>query len=100
MIVVSPDTLLDFFAKFGQRRPVYVPYTTPIYSNEAYAILGWVIGWVIESAINMTYGNYVEQYIFKPLGMARSSLSKRDDSEGFISIEGDYWPTARGSETP
>lgn len=89
-------TLLDFFAKFAQRRPVYAPYTTPVYSNEAYALLGWVI----ESATNMTYGDYLQENVFEPLGMAHSSLSKPDDSHGFLAVDEDYWPTARGLENP
>jgi CubicO group peptidase (beta-lactamase class C family) len=40
-----------------------------IYNNSAF----WLLGLVIEKASGMTYENYIEQKLFEPLGMKRSS---------------------------
>jgi CubicO group peptidase (beta-lactamase class C family) len=42
--------------------------TMQIYNNSAF----WLAGLIIEKASGMTYGDYVEQRIFAPLGMTRS----------------------------
>ncbi len=52
------------------RQPFQFPTgTAQVYNNSAFILLGMVV----ERASGMTYENYVEQKIFTPLGMTRSS---------------------------
>jgi CubicO group peptidase (beta-lactamase class C family) len=46
----------------------FAPGEAMIYNNSAF----WLLGLVVEKASGMTYGDYVEQKIFAPLGMKRS----------------------------
>jgi CubicO group peptidase (beta-lactamase class C family) len=92
LIIIS-----DFFAKFGKRHPAYAPYTTPVYSNIAYTILGFVI----EAATHGSYENYMQRAIFEPLSMTRTTVGKPSkDNIGFIPSETNWWSTDLGIENP
>ncbi|TGJ82143.1 hypothetical protein E0Z10_g6596 [Xylaria hypoxylon] len=81
-------TRAEFFRDFGKRHPVYAPWTNPVYSNVASAILGFAV----ESATNMSYDAYVQKAIFGPLGMTNTTIfnAPKDRSWGFIP-KGDIW---------
>ena len=49
---------------------VFAPGTTPAYSNYATALAGYII----ERVSGMTFDDYIDQRIFAPLGMTRSSF--------------------------
>lgn len=49
---------------------VFVPGTTPAYSNYATALAGYIV----ERVSGEPFDDYVEKHIFKPLGMAHSSF--------------------------
>ncbi len=49
---------------------VYAPGTTPAYSNYATALAGYIV----ERVSGENFDNYIENHIFKPLGMAHSSF--------------------------
>lgn len=67
--------LTAFFTKFGRRRPVYAPWTTPVYSNIGFAILGLVV----ESVTGQTYEQFVSEAILAPLNLTRTSISTPTD---------------------
>lgn len=50
--------------------------TAQVYNNSAFILLGHVI----EKASGMTYENYIEQKIFAPLGMTRSSYCNSSEN--------------------
>ncbi|KAI0465882.1 beta-lactamase/transpeptidase-like protein [Xylaria cf. heliscus] len=81
-------TRTEFFRDFGKRHPVYAPWTNPVYSNAASAILAFAV----ESATNMSYDAYVEKVILGPLGMTNTTIFTGPEvrSWGFIP-EGDIW---------
>ncbi|KAL2010807.1 hypothetical protein VTN00DRAFT_3525 [Thermoascus crustaceus] len=86
-------TRKDFFAKFGQRHPVYAPFTTPVYANMGFVILGFVI----ESVTNQTYEQYLEQAVLKPLNLTRTGLKPPTDDNVLESI---WWGSDLGIENP
>ncbi|KAI1108301.1 beta-lactamase/transpeptidase-like protein [Nemania sp. NC0429] len=81
-------TRAEFFRDFGKRNPVSAPWTNPVYSNVASSILSFAI----ESATKTDYATYVQKAIFKPLGMADTTIfhAPKDRSRGFIP-ENDIW---------
>ena len=79
-----PCTEADFFNNWGRKYPVYAPFTTPVYSNIGYAILGLVI----ERATGKSYAQYMEEAIFKPLGLKHTSVDQPISlSDAFITKE-------------
>ncbi|MES2059357.1 MAG: serine hydrolase domain-containing protein [Pseudomonadota bacterium] len=61
---------LGDYVKNGLPRRVFVPGTTPSYSNYATALAGYIV----QRVSGMPYDDYVEQRIFKPLGMVHSTF--------------------------
>ena len=66
----NPDFPRDSAFALINRYPFQFPTgTMQMYNNSAY----WLAGLIVERASGMTYGDYVEQRIFAPLGMTRST---------------------------
>ncbi len=49
---------------------IYVPGTTPAYSNYGTSLAGYIV----ERVSGLSYDDYVERYIFAPTGMTRSTF--------------------------
>ena len=49
---------------------IHAPGSTPAYSNYATALAGYIV----ERVSGQSFDDYIEQHIFQPLGMARSSF--------------------------
>ncbi|KAK5659943.1 hypothetical protein OQA88_13408 [Cercophora sp. LCS_1] len=81
-----PCTTKDIIEDCKRRPPVYLPYTTPVYSNVAYALLGVVV----EAATNQTFKEAAKSSIFDVVGM--NSTSFDGYPEGFL--ERGYIPMA------
>ncbi|KAL1969876.1 hypothetical protein VTN77DRAFT_7385 [Rasamsonia byssochlamydoides] len=86
-------TRQTFFAKFGRRHPVYAPWTTPVYSNMGFAILGFVI----ESVTNQTYEEVINQAVLSPLNLTRTSVSTPTDKNV---VEATWFGSDLGIEIP
>ena len=67
----------DFFDGFTKRHPVYAPFTTPVYSNAAFQILGYVI----EKVAGEPYELAIQNSILKPLSLSRTSLKPPTSGE-------------------
>jgi CubicO group peptidase (beta-lactamase class C family) len=76
--------------------PVFAPNQESTYSNIAYELLGLAI----ENVTNQTYESYINDAIFKPLNMTKSSLSQPPDSAGVIPLEPQYWDVDVGIQSP
>ncbi|MES2054498.1 MAG: serine hydrolase domain-containing protein [Pseudomonadota bacterium] len=63
-------TSLGDYVKHGLPHRIYTPGTTPSYSNYATALAGYIV----ERVSGQSFDDYVDQHIFKPLGMAHSSF--------------------------
>lgn len=85
----QPITSMQLVARFWNKPLDFQPGERFFYSNSGYAVLGYLI----ERLTGQSYGDFVAQNIFKPLGMTRSSygsssavLSER--ASGYISGPG------------
>ena len=56
--------------KYWVPERIHVPGATPAYSNYATALAGYIV----ERVSGQTFDDYIEQHIFQPLGMTRSSF--------------------------
>lgn len=68
----NPDKLvpLDKFVKVSQPERVFDAGTTPAYSNYATALAGYIV----QRQSGMSFDDYVDQHIFRPLAMNHSSF--------------------------
>jgi len=73
----SPEDTLKGVAS---QRPITLPFSTPLYSNMNYVLLGLVL----ERVTNKTYVNAVRDLLFEPLGLQRTSASLPTDKSNSI----------------
>ncbi|KAI9732550.1 MAG: hypothetical protein M1834_003885 [Cirrosporium novae-zelandiae] len=95
----TPCSREDFFRGFVQRDAVLAPFTTPIYSNVAFQILGYAL----ENITGDSFQSMLEADLFKPLKLKRSSYSTPSNSSmGIIPIDmtTSYWNANLGDESP
>ncbi|KAK6088102.1 beta-lactamase-like protein 2 [Seiridium cupressi] len=83
-----------FWDLFGQRPPVYAPFTAPVYSNVAFALLGWAV----ETVTNVPFSDYLRETIWKPTGMSHTFTDKPDNSLGAIPVNDTWWKATVGLE--
>jgi CubicO group peptidase (beta-lactamase class C family) len=89
----------EFFSWFTKRPPVYLPSTTPVYSNAAYQLLGYAL----ENITNKNFESLLNKSIFTPLNMTRSSLLKSTDPSGGVIPMNETtsgWAIDAGDEAP
>ncbi|PVH98034.1 beta-lactamase family protein [Periconia macrospinosa] len=92
-IPCTDDDLIDTIKNYD---PIFQPNQQSTYSNIAFELLGLVI----EKVSNKTYEAYIDDAIFKPLGMSKSTLSKPQDSAGVIPIGENFWDVDLGIQKP
>lgn len=93
----SPCSKEEILTGFAKRNPVYAPFTTPVYSNMAYALLGLVI----EAVTGQSYEDAVRSLIFDPLGMDRTSVTLPSQSnQGVIPLGESEWEFSLGVLAP
>ncbi len=68
MLNPFPITPMQLVARFWNRPLDFVPGEKWFYTNSGYALLGYLI----ERITGQSYGEFVQQNIFQPLGMAHS----------------------------
>jgi CubicO group peptidase (beta-lactamase class C family) len=66
----TPFAPLDEYLKEWVPTRIFAPGTTPAYSNYATALAGYIVARVS----GLSYDDYIEQHIFKPLGMEYSTF--------------------------
>lgn len=88
----------DFYRDFENHDPVYAPFTTPVYSNIGFDILGMVI----EAVSNITLEAFFDKEILKPLGLKSTAMAGPPvlDNEAFIPVGDVYWGSDFGFEDP
>ncbi|KAF4450211.1 Beta-lactamase-like protein 2 [Fusarium austroafricanum] len=90
-------TKKDFFDRFGERPPVYGPFSVnPVYSNTGWALMGMVI----EKVTGMPSGEFIKKNIWDPTGMKNTYDKKPDDSLGFIPPNDEWWNATLGYGDP
>jgi CubicO group peptidase (beta-lactamase class C family) len=63
-------TPADYVALFGARPPEFSPGSRFSYANYGYVVLGRIV----EVASGQAYGDYLQDHVFQPAGMTRTSL--------------------------
>ena len=92
----EPCTAEDLLAAINSISPVFPSYTSPSYSNLAYALLGMVV----EAATNNTFENVVQENIFDVVEMASSSFNGPVESfwtKGFVPRGEPTWNLTAGA---
>ena len=69
---IGPQTPEQLIARFRDRPLDYAPGARWQYSNSNYAVLGYLI----ERISGLSYGEFVRQHIFVPLGMNDSGYDR------------------------
>ncbi|KIW12893.1 hypothetical protein PV08_08080 [Exophiala spinifera] len=77
----------EFFQNFGKRPPIFGAFTSPAYSNIGYALLGKVI----ENVTGKPYAQYLQDAIFKPTNMSRSSVGAPSNTSAAFIPAGTSW---------
>ncbi len=78
-----PATLAEIVNTVDHRPLAFTPGTTREYSNTGYDLLAMVI----ERVSGMSYGDFLEQRIFKPLGMTSTFVRSWDDTRPNVATE-------------
>jgi CubicO group peptidase (beta-lactamase class C family) len=87
----------EYFEGLPNRPPVYGAYTTPVYSNTAYRILGYVV----EATSGASYRGALEKLVLEPLKMTRTSTSTPSNSSWVVIPPGNsLWSEDLGDEVP
>ncbi|KAJ6131351.1 hypothetical protein N7523_001811 [Penicillium sp. IBT 18751x] len=86
--VPNPCSREQFFNGLLQAHPVFPTSSTPIYSNAAFQILGYVV----EALTSRDFDNVLEKDIIKPLNLTHTFYNTPSTKLGVIPIsQGEYW---------
>ncbi|KAK2813609.1 hypothetical protein FQN50_000004 [Emmonsiellopsis sp. PD_5] len=88
----------EFFSGLLKAHPTAATSTTPIYSNAAFQILGYVV----ENISGKSYESVLSEDLIEPLKLSGTSFSKPDDKVGVIPGDplSSFWAIDAGDETP
>jgi CubicO group peptidase (beta-lactamase class C family) len=78
------------------RHPVFLPHSTPIYSNTAFRILSYALEAITED----NFENIMSECVLKPLVLDHTSISKPADILGVIPEGDSMWSYDIGDEGP
>ncbi|KAI1365849.1 putative penicillin-binding protein [Xylaria arbuscula] len=97
---LPPCNRQEYFQGILQRHPVFAPWTTPVYSNAGFRLLGYVL----EALGRTTYNSLLQSKVLGPLGLADTSATyppnegswviPGGNESGFHVNYGDEIPTA------
>ncbi|GAW26800.1 putative beta-lactamase transpeptidase-like [Rosellinia necatrix] len=81
-----------------QRHPVFAPYTTPVYSNIGFRILGYVL----EAISGTSYDDLLQSIVLGPLGLTDTSATLPPNGGGWVIPSGSEngFHEKYGDETP
>lgn len=90
-----PCTKEDLIKDLSRREPIFLPYTSPSYSNVGFAVLGMVI----DAAINKSYIDAIQSNIFNIANMSSSSFNgfvQEFPERGFVPVGETTWNVTLG----
>lgn len=98
---LQPCPTDELLRDFSKHKPVYPPFTTPMYSNLGFDILGLVL----EKVSNKTFVEYINQSILDPLNLANTTTGTASSvlSQAFIpkqSTDQSHWGVQHGYDNP
>ncbi|UPX18163.1 uncharacterized protein EKO05_0008473 [Ascochyta rabiei] len=86
----------DLLDALKSKIPIFAPNQQSTYSNAAFELLGMVL----ERVTGQSYRSFIEEAVFKPLNMSKSTLSLPPDSAGVIPLGPQYWDVDEGIQSP
>ncbi|KAL5121524.1 hypothetical protein ACEQ8H_000596 [Pleosporales sp. CAS-2024a] len=92
----KPCKARDLIHALTSKRPLFAPNMKSTYSNLAFDLLGLVLSRVT----NKTYEAAIEDAIFKPLNMTKTTLFLPPDSAGVIPLYPQFWDFDLGIQKP
>ncbi|KAF1979093.1 beta-lactamase/transpeptidase-like protein [Bimuria novae-zelandiae CBS 107.79] len=92
----KPCTANDLIRSVKADHPIFAPNQQSTYSNVAFELIALVIA----NVTNQTYESYIDDAIFKPLEMTKSTFSRPEDSAGVIPLWPHYWDVDEGVQNP
>lgn len=87
---------LEYFHGLLQRAPVILPQTTPIYSNTAFRILGYIL----EVISNTPFDKLLDSSVLQPLNLTTTSYGIPAEGSWVIPNGDSAWYQNTGDETP
>lgn len=87
---------IDLLGAVKSQIPIFAPNQQSTYSNIAFELLGIVL----ERVSGQSYRSYIEDAIFKPLNMSKSTLNLPPDEAGVIPSGEHYWDVDEGIQSP
>ncbi|EDN07365.1 predicted protein [Histoplasma mississippiense (nom. inval.)] len=95
---ITVGSLANMFAEFIVRHPVFAPFTTAIYSNVAFDI----IGYALEQITNVPFEKSVKRSIINRLKLKRFGVETPPTTWGIIPSDPvtSYWNASVGSGNP
>ncbi|EQL38243.1 hypothetical protein BDFG_00611 [Blastomyces dermatitidis ATCC 26199] len=94
----DPCTRSEMFAELMEHHPVFAPFSTAIYSNVAFDIMGYVL----ERITAVPFEKSVKRSIVDRLKLKRFGIETPPDAWGVIPFDPltSHWNTSRGSGNP
>ena len=88
---------LEYFQGLLRRAPVFAPQTTPVYSNTAYRLLGYILG-----AISGTrFDELLQSSVLRPLNLTTTAYAIPRGEGSWVIPNGESgWYQDTGDETP
>ncbi|KAE8337423.1 hypothetical protein BDV24DRAFT_177523 [Aspergillus arachidicola] len=88
---------LEYFQGLLRRAPIFAPQTTPVYSNTAYRMLGYII----EAISGTRFDKVLQSSVLRPLDLtATTSAIPKDEGSWVIPNGESGWYQDTGDETP
>jgi CubicO group peptidase (beta-lactamase class C family) len=85
---------IEYFQGFVHHHPVFLPHSTPIYSNTAFRLLSYAL----EAIVGDKFESVMEECVFKLLLLNHTSIRKPADSFGVIPQGDSMWSYDIGDE--
>ncbi|KAF1981136.1 beta-lactamase/transpeptidase-like protein [Aulographum hederae CBS 113979] len=86
----------DLLENVKSRSPLFAPNQKSSYSNIAFELLGLVL----ENVTGLSFDEYLDCSIFRPLELNSTSLLKPDDDVAVIPLGPQYWDVDAGIQNP
>ncbi|KAI8633034.1 putative penicillin-binding protein [Xylariaceae sp. FL1651] len=94
---LPPCNRREYFQGLVQRHPVFAPQSTPVYSNAAFRILGYVL----EAMGGASFSALLQSIVLKPLGLTDTSATLPTGNGSWVIPNGDSgWYDNYGDEAP
>ncbi|KAI0536554.1 putative penicillin-binding protein [Xylaria digitata] len=95
---LPPCNRQEYFQGMTKRHPVFAPWTTPVYSNLGFRILGYVL----EAMGNTSYSSLLRSKVLEPLGLTDTSATYPLQEGSWVIPDGNKngFHVNYGDETP